>query len=145
MGDFGSACHRGDLRLVRSLLAAGVDVDALCELEDFRGSTWEDSPLGWALDNDKLEVLEFLLTCGADANRLAAHGTAPVHLAAQMGNLIAVQTLVAFGANLTLRSRATSGCRAALDWTLGVDPSYDGPREKRDAVAAWIRKRLFCE
>lgn len=137
---FGVACAYGDLDSVRAILRSGMDINELSELEDGAGCVWKDSPLGWAIDGSHRHVLAYLLKFGADPNNLSAYGSAPIHLAAQRGDLESVKLLAASGATLSIKS--VQG-RDAIGWTTGnISLLYDGPESDRTATRVWLESTI---
>jgi hypothetical protein len=64
------------------------------------------------------------------------YGSAPIHVAAQKGDLETVQMLVAYGADPKLKS--TDG-KTPQDWTQGgIHSLYDGGEEAREATRQWL-------
>ena len=134
-----SACRDGDLAAANAVFNRAVDLRRNCKLPDNNGMVWADTPLGWAVDGSHYDVLQLLLVRQADPNQFAAHGTCPLHLAAQKGDLRSTQLLVQFGASISLKSRDG---RDAVAWASGVDPTYDGPDEARKLVREWLENQL---
>jgi ankyrin repeat protein len=134
--NFGQACKDGNLEAMREHVREGMDLNLIVELRDAVGQVWADTPLGWTVDGHQLEAAEFLLDHGADTNKLSGYGSAPLHLAAQQGQLSMVQLLVHRGASIALK--AANG-QDAIGWTQGeFHPLYDGATDTRDAVAQWL-------
>ena len=86
-----NASRNNDLIRVQQLYAKGCDLDP----QDFRGIT----PCYLAAANGRAEMLEFLLSIGADADG-GEYLYAPLHAAVYYGHLEAVQILLAHGANI---------------------------------------------
>lgn len=85
--DLCSAAARGDVATVRSLIAVGVNVNAL--------GTQGDSALHLAVVNNCLPVVELLLKCPqVDARLRNRYGYAPLHLAALQGHLECLKLLL---------------------------------------------------
>jgi len=66
------------------------------------------TPLLSAATENRIEIMELLLISGADPNHKNAQDVAPLHLAASMGHLPAVQLLVQYGADINLTTTAGS-------------------------------------
>lgn len=88
------ACHSGDVNCVGAVLYEfHVNIDAT----DAHGGT----ALLTALFMNKLDVIEFLLEHGANANvSIVEDGTTPLHIAVEHGSVESVRLLCAFGANV---------------------------------------------
>lgn len=85
------AAQDGDARLVRSLIAARVDVNT--PRPD--GTT----PLMWAAHRDDLEMANLLLEAGAKVEATDEQGVGPLALAAENGSLRLVSRLLSAGAD----------------------------------------------
>ena len=96
MAQIHDAADCGDLSLVRSLLAAGVDANAPAE------DGWP--PLNIACLNGHAAVAECLINAGADTNAASPGGFRPLFNAAQGGHMATVKLLVVSGAELDARS-----------------------------------------
>lgn len=88
------AAQRGKPQIVRLLLEAGAQVDAVDE--DGR------SALHLAASEGHLEVMRQLFAAGIDVNRPSTRGATALHNAAWAGRLGAVELLLSHGANATL-------------------------------------------
>lgn len=86
-----AAVQDGDVRAVRTLLAAGVDVNA----PRADGST----PLMWAVHRDRSDIVELLLRAGARPDAADEQGVGPLALAAENGRGAMVARLLAAGAD----------------------------------------------
>lgn len=78
------AAYAGDINGLRRGLAAGLNVNAV---DSYRGYT----PLHWLADmaatgGPRLEMLDLLISSGADINRLALDGTTALVLAREAGS-----------------------------------------------------------
>jgi ankyrin repeat protein len=88
------AAARGYVAVVEALLDAGAPLD-----ERERGLT----PLMVTSLDGQTQVIELLLSRGADVNATVAPGRTPLMLAAKYGNPAAVRILLAHGANVNAR------------------------------------------
>ena len=99
------AALKGDLDGVRALLAHGARPNAISEAGTH--------PIHDAALGDSAEVIRELVIHGADVNaRTRDEAQTPLHIAASMGKMKAVETLVALGADLKIKD---SKGRAPLD------------------------------
>lgn len=87
------AARRGDLDVVKMLLAAGANVRATTRLGNY-------TPLLMASQTGHAAVIEALAAAGADAKAPTASGVTPLMLAAASGQPDAVKVLVARGADV---------------------------------------------
>ncbi len=103
------AALKGDLDVVRALLARGARPDAV--------SQTGTQPIHDAALGGFAEVIRELVTHGAEVNaRTRAEGQTPLHIAAVMDKMKAVEALVALGADLTLKdSKGRTAADAAGD------------------------------
>lgn len=92
------AAYDGDLGKVRVLLSKGAAVDC-----------WEGdnhySPLIMAILQEHADVIDQLLSAGANVNMRAANGRTPLMVAASIGNTSLVVQLLRYGANMELEDR----------------------------------------
>ncbi|XP_031345955.1 ankyrin-1-like isoform X2 [Photinus pyralis] len=91
------AASVGDLSLARSSLAEGLSVN--CEIKYYRYT-----PLYFAIKNNRLEMVNFLIARGADLKHKVQKGFMPLSYACQEGHLDIVNTLIAHGADLNTKS-----------------------------------------
>ena len=122
---------------LQSLFDGGVDIDGMHKFAVPSGEVWEDTPLGWAVDGKNDRLVSWLVARGAAVNKLSGYGSTPLHLAAQMGQLNIVQTLVYNGADVKLKS--TSGMDALAWATQDAHPNYDGEPTAREMCAAFLQ------
>lgn len=87
-----SAAARGDIEVVRHLLAAGAKVNE----PGVEGAT----PLHAAAYGGHLDVVNLLLNSGAQVNAADEAGFTPLHAAAREGKLLVARVLVERGANI---------------------------------------------
>jgi ankyrin repeat protein len=85
-----AAVQRADVAEVRSLVAAGVDVEAM---DDFGTSMHR------AAGEGHVDVLKVLAELGANVNSPGLLGVRPLHCAAAEGRVEAVRVLVELGAD----------------------------------------------
>jgi ankyrin repeat protein len=83
------AAKKGDLRVVKRLLASGVDANA----GDANGYT----PLQYAVGSGNVKLVRALLAAGADVNARAADGYTALHAAAVDREVNIVELLLASG------------------------------------------------
>jgi ankyrin repeat protein len=95
----GYAALKGNLELVKKLLKAGADVNGV----------GNDSPLGWAIDEEgHLDVVQELIKAGADVNKRFGdpkNNLTPLHIAALFGNMEIAKALVDAGADTLVRTK----------------------------------------
>ena len=90
------AALKGDVQTVRALLAHGARVNVISQAGT--------QPIHDAALGDSAEVIRELAAYGANINaRTRDEGQTPLHVAAAMGKMKAVEALVALGADLTIR------------------------------------------
>ena len=91
---FSDACHDGSIDILEQLLKNGVDSNGI-------DKTWNNTPLGIAVDNNQLLVINFLLKNGANINKgTPDNGITPLWIAAFKGYLDIVRILVEQGADI---------------------------------------------
>ena len=86
----GHAAYNGDIELVKTLLAEGIDANA-SERDD-------TTPLMWAAMLGNADLVQLLLDGGADPNLADGEGRTPFATAIDRGNLQAAKLLLAAGA-----------------------------------------------
>ena len=97
------ACRSGDLAVARLLVEHGADVDLQNEYGESALMTSAGSC--WPAGN---EIMELLLERGASVGLLNNHGDSALSLAAESGNVAAVQLLLGRGAPLHGHENAES-------------------------------------
>lgn len=91
------AAQRGDLDAVRQLLQSGADVN--------EAHADGMSALHWAAERGDHQMIEVLLTAGAESQAATRIGEyTPLHIASRNGHLDAVRTLVTGGADVMART-----------------------------------------
>ena len=103
-GNYGTALHaascQGQIKVVRSLLECGVDVDAR--------SVMNASPLQLALNEGRLTVMQYFLDHGADAHFQDDWHRTPLDIAAAGGHPEVVQVLLGHKAYLNSQEKVDS-------------------------------------
>ena len=105
----GLACFFGHTSIVTLLLTHGADVNS-----PSRNSS-RVQPLHSAVAGRHLEIARTLLEHGADVNALQQDSFAPIHEAAQNGDIAMIKLLISQHANLTMKK---SDGQTALDIAL---------------------------
>lgn len=101
------AATAGSLALVRALLDAGADVNAVCNCHTRESALWA------AVEVNDLECVRLLLDRGADPNLPAALGVTPLMLAAMRGSDEITECLLTAGAD---SARTDDRGGTAADW-----------------------------
>lgn len=132
------AARAGDLESVRLLVAAGAKVND--------ADAWGVSALGMAAHSGYRDVVEFLLSKGADPNAAAA-GFAPIHQAILQRDEAMVRALLAAGANPNLPlttwtpTRRSSRDRYFHPSLVGATPYWLAARFLQPAVMRMLAER----
>ncbi|KAL7744878.1 hypothetical protein ACLKA6_007159 [Drosophila palustris] len=71
--------------------------------------------LHWATDRNAIEIIEYLVKCGANVNQLDAEQQTPLHYAASCGHVEALSTLLHLNADLELRDADGQTCLDVAD------------------------------
>lgn len=87
-----SAAGAGDLAAVTRAIAGGADVNAV---DDENGRT----PLMYAAESGKVEVVKILIDAGAEVSKASRRGGTPLGMAAQAGRVEVMRYLVSRGAD----------------------------------------------
>lgn len=95
--EFLSACHDGDLDIVKKYIEQGGDIHV-------KTSNGNDG-FSRAIYRGNLEVADYLLEQGADINSQSLKGKTPLHRAIQRGKLDSIKFLVRKGANLDVQDK----------------------------------------
>ncbi len=122
VADLHSAAQVGDYETVNMCLDADVDINAPL-------GNVKNTALHVASDCGNSDIVEFLLSLGADIEARDKHGSTPLHLAALAGNDEIVEQFVMAGANLDAQDRsgwtplheaASKGHSSVVETLLGV-------------------------
>ena len=89
--------------MVDDLLAHGASPDTPGDNLDEIGRS---SALYEALRRERIVILDMLLTCGANPNKVSKKGDTPLHLAIEKSNSTCVDMLLAHGANPNIRNQS---------------------------------------
>jgi ankyrin repeat protein len=105
-----NAAFVGDLELMKKLVdEQGLEINA----KDKYGET----PLFYAIRADKKEIVEWLLSNGADANSVSHDGQTPLHYAVMYKNAAVAELLIKGGANKdALDAQGSTPLHLALSW-----------------------------
>lgn len=87
------ASKTGAIGLIQSLIAEGVDINAILDLDG-------RAPLHWAAYHGQVAAIELLVSKGGDLEARDYLGYTPLHLAALRSQFSATLTLLAMGANI---------------------------------------------
>jgi ankyrin repeat protein len=137
-GTLADATEQRDKARVRTLLAAGVDVNAT----QVDGTT----ALHWAAYNDDAETAALLVRAGANVNAVNRYGVPPLSLACTNGSASVVNLLLTAGAdaNATLKSGETvlmlaarSGNLDAVKALLVHGAKHDARERKGQTALMW--------
>jgi ankyrin repeat protein len=125
------AVIRGELERLRSLLAAGADVNAPIRSNEPYSSEWGATPLHLAARDGRAEIVDLLLEAGARVDAQDDRGATALHWSAGQPGVAAA--LIERGANANAADRAG---RTPLHWAanLGAAESIDA-LIKRGATA----------
>lgn len=102
------AAKVGDLGGVRAALAEGIGPDAAAK--------GRKTALIHAIERNKLPVVHYLHSCGADVNCATAEGRRPLHYAAGRERVEMVRFLLSVGADPTLRDQRGNAPERYVPW-----------------------------
>lgn len=122
------AAFFGHLEIVRYLLEAGVDANAVAK------NMMKVTPLHSAVARNQVEISELLIVHGAEVNAKQEGGFVPLHEAAQSGNLEMARLLLKHGAELNAKS---NDGKTPLALTREEGPEA-GRKEDRERVARFL-------
>jgi len=142
--DIHLAAFSGDLNKVKSLLEAGIDIDATIEVPTGRMKIIL-TPLCLAIMSGQKEVVRFLVSKGADVNATEGSAASPLGFALMYPEYEVVKLLIDNGADVKARRRrmpllltplSASGFSnlPLFDWEMPIDISLQGPNP---AVVQW--------
>ncbi len=94
------AVYKGDMEVIRLLIAAGVDVNAPTNRVYDRLT-----PLHVAVDNGRQDIVNALLKAGAKTNSQDNRGRTPLHYAVRMDDVEIVKALLKAGAKPKVRDK----------------------------------------
>lgn len=97
------AATSGDLKLVQDLLAAGADPNQ--RTQAYPPETYSLTPMHLVSSGEHPEIIEVLLSAGADANGTDASGMTALHWAAYASALEAARLLIEHGADPELKDK----------------------------------------
>ena len=112
MDDISHYAIKGDLQKLRECLSSGVDTIQ---------NDYHDTALICASRNGKINVIEYLVSKGADLNIQNVYGDTALHWASMRGDLDMVKCLVKAGANINIQNKYEitplkwARCRGRLD------------------------------
>jgi uncharacterized protein len=118
------AARRGDVELVKMLLAAGANVRATTRLANY-------TPLLMASEVGSAGAIEALIAAGADPKATTASGVTPLMFASAAGQADAVKALVAHGADVNA-AEPSRGTTALM---------FAAANRRTDAIRALIAAR----
>ena len=107
--DLAIAAYRGRTTVVKQIVESNLS--CLNSISSLSGRT--GTPLFHSCRNGKKEVIEYLLSVGADKDLHAEHEHTPIHVAAMQNHLYAVQLLAENGAEIDKTSEG-AGFQTAL-------------------------------
>ncbi|WP_088071867.1 ankyrin repeat domain-containing protein [Gottfriedia luciferensis] len=95
----GISAHFGQFEVVKTLVKHGVEINAISHSK--LSFIPQNTALHAAIAGAKsIEIIEFLLTNGADPNLTDSEGNTPLHIAAFEGNSVIADLLVKFNAKI---------------------------------------------
>ena len=99
------AVQRGNIQAVKQHIAEGADVNGKIKAEK-----WQDiagwTPLHFAARSNRKEIVELLITVGADVNVEADNGLTPLHNAAANADKEVAELLIAEGSDVNAKDIA---------------------------------------
>lgn len=83
----------GKLDLIKLSLESGMDINAVIDIE-------QNTLLTWAVRNNDLEFVKYLLGKGSDSNKVSKDGVTALMIAAENGNVAIIKELIAAKADI---------------------------------------------
>jgi len=141
--DISEAARIGDIKAVKQFIAAGVDVNAVCEAGP--SNRFPLPPLHAAAAGDtsgkirgQKEIVELLIAAGADVNAKDSRRWTPLHYAATFSHKEIAELLLAEGADVNAKDIWD---KTPLDWTEVESPNASTDRKAgQKETADFLRK-----
>lgn len=107
---FAKACEQGNVEVVETFLKSGTDVHARVwrNIDTSLGMSIDMSPIHLASKGGHIQVVEILLSYGADTEMLSLSLERPLHLAVRAGDPAMVRYLLDNGTNISARGGDTA-------------------------------------
>ncbi len=101
-GKLHEAARKGNIKLVKLLLKAKFNVDAIATTKQCTNKNSKASPLHWASSHP--EIAKLLIDAGANVDIKNSSGWAPLHSCIYSGNTETVKLLIEAGANIEVKT-----------------------------------------
>ena len=141
--DVNAAASNGTTAIIGTAIDGRVDVAAILVQNgakpDARTTDYGDTAIYRAVERDRYDFLEFLLSVGVDINVQDDFGVTPLMKAAGNGSATSVKMLVAKGADVNIRDDA--GWNALIWAVRAVDAKVDAePKENESEIERKMRE-----